>query len=344
MSARNPCFNPKNFTPAKGALLSLGQWQMLQLYLVDAQNLRLTPEEMPFASIREIYVKLNAQAIDFNRDVLPEAQGLGNKLVDYGRTASKSFQAMTKLMQSSTPDVKAILQLLNSLKNTATNYRKDAESVFDAISLYTLDTQQNLTDLNDGIRAEMSMIAKDKSEITVLQSDYTSVYANKQSAQSQIVRDQKVIRDTKYYSWIPFIGTAVATGEIISKEHNIQEQLDIISADVAEMQKITTRMNSLHKQVAQLVYSQNFNRHMVSEVTNAMNGLQLFQGAWGTIVQELEDVINNLNNAKSASLKDQKCLTSVYLATAATEWEQVGENAEAFTLNFYLQPASKTDV
>lgn len=344
MSNTNPCFNPKTFTPASGALLSLGQWQMLQLYLVDAQNLRLTPQQMPYQNVRDIYIQLNSQAINFHGTVLAQAQGLGNKLYNYGKTANLSFKAVAELMGQSAPNKKAILELLNNLKTTATKYQSDSETVYDGIDSFISDTQVEVTALQSAVKAEVKKIAADKSEILQLQSQYNTDFANKQAAQSKIVSDQKVINDTKYYSWVPFVGTAVAVGEIVAKEKDIKEQVDKIIADVADMQKLTAQMNALNAQVSQLIYSENYNNHMIKEINNAMSGLQLIKGAWGTIVTELGDVINNIDKSAGSALKDQKCLASIYLTTAADEWEQVGDDAETFNLNFYLQPASKNNI
>ncbi len=338
MKSTNPCFNPKIFMPSNTPLLSLSQWQMLQLYLVDAQNLRLTSAQMPYPNVLKIYIKLNVQAINFHGTVLPSAHSLGNNLFNYGQTASKSFSAIAQLMSDTSPNKDAITELMGNLKITALRYQSDSENIFSGISSYISETSEDVSQLNDAVKQEVAKAGADKLEITKLQAQYQGFYSDKQSAQAKITGDKNVINSTKYYSWIPFVGTAVAVGEIVSKEHDIAIQLAKIKSDVESMQRISVQMETLHKDIGQLNYASQYNTHMETEINNAMGGLNLIKGAWGTIVTELGDVIENINKASSSELKDQKCLASVYLTTAADEWTQVAEDAQSFTNNFYLEP------
>ena len=66
--------------------------------------------------------------------------------------------------------------------------------------------------------------------------------------------------------------------------------------------------------------------------------MQLIEGAWKTIANELGDVIQNIQQAASSELKNQPCLAEVMLTTAASEWQDVADDAQNFTLSFYLQP------
>ena len=341
MESVNPCFNPKTFIPSDTPLLSLGQWQMLQLYLVDAQNLRLTSAQMPYPDVLGIYVKLNKQAIDFHGTVLPRAHSLGAGLFNYGQTASKSFGAIAELMGAPSPDKNAVVELLENLKTTAASYQVDSEQVFNAIGRYISETNDDVKALDAAVKRETAKAGADRARITELQTQYSKDFTDKQIAQAKITSDRHAIDSTKYYSWIPFVGTAVAVGEIVAKEKDIQTQLKRIRADVEAMQALARQMQDLYTQIGQLTYTAKYNTHMATEINNAMTGLTLIKGAWGTIVSELADVIFNVNQASASALKDQKCLADIYLTTAADEWEQVADDAQKFTNNFYLQPMSQ---
>jgi len=338
MEISNPCFNPKIFTPSKKPLLSLSQWQMLQLYLVDAQNLRLTSAEMPYPDVLKIYLTLNSQAINFHGKVLPKAHSLGNKLFNYGQNASQTFGAVAQLMTDIKPNKDAIVELLDNLKTTALAYQNDSKEVFTAIDSYISQSNDDLKALDAAVLRETNKAGADKAKIIELQARYRSDFANKQAAQAKITSDQQIIKSTKYYSWFPFVGTAVAVGEIVAKENDIDTQLAIIQADIIDMQKLALQMENLQKEIGQLTYTANYNKHMAKEISNAMNGLTLIEGAWGTIVAELSDVIKNIGLASESTIKEQKCLASVFLTTAADEWQQVATDARIFANNFYLQP------
>ena len=104
------------------------------------------------------------------------------------------------------------------------------------------------------------------------------------------------------------------------------------------MRGLTAQMNALRADISQLTYSANYNTKMATEIQNAIGSLDLIKGAWSTIVAELGDIIVNVGKATSKELRNNPCLSAVYLATAAQEWGQVADDAESFALNFYMQP------
>jgi hypothetical protein len=337
MGQTNSCYNPKTFTPGNAPLLSLGQWQMLQLYLVDAMNLPLTSTEMPYADILAIYTKLHAAAIAFHGNILPKAQTMGNQLFNYGQTASRTFNGVVQLMSDATPNKEAILQLLGNLQTTAGNYQTDATEIFTGIESFISETQQDVSDLTAAVTRETDKIGADKLQIQSLQSQYDSKYADKQQAQAQIVSDQNTIDSTKYYSWIPFVGTAVAVGEIIAKRNDIKSLLNRIDDDIGAMRGYQNDIQKVSVEIAHLTYAAKYNQHMADEINNALGGMQLIESAWKTIASEIGDVAGNIRKAAAAELKDQPCLASIMLTTAANEWQDIATDANSFTLNFYLQ-------
>lgn len=334
----NVCYTPTTFQPSNTALLSIGQWQMVQLYLADAQNLNIGAGGTTNPAVLAIYTRLKTQAIQFSGAVLPAAQLLGNHLSAYGAMSKQSFGAIADLMDADTPNKTAIAELLGNLRSTAVTYQAKSEDIFKAVSAFITESQQDVADLKAAAAAELAKAAKDNTQITQLNLDYQSAYADKIIAQSNILHDQKVIDDTKYYSWVPFVGTAVSVGEIIAHEHDIKEQIARINADVAVMQQTTAEMNALRADISELTYTAKYNTAMAQEISSALGSLDLIKGAWGTIVQELGDVIANVQNATAEALKDNPCLSAVSLATAAVEWGQVADDAESFALNFYIQP------
>ena len=331
------CYSPKTFTSGNAPLLSLGQWQMLQLYLVDAMNLPLTSTDMPYADILDIYTKLHNAAIAFHGNVLPKAQILGSQLYNYGKTANLTFNAVVQMMSAAMPNKEAILQLLSYLQTTAENYQTDANEVFTGIENFISDTQQEVSDLTAAVTRETDKIGADKLQIQSLQSQYDLKFADKQQAQAQIVNDQNAIDSTKYYSWIPFVGTAIAVSKIISNQNDIKSQLNRINDDIQAMQGFQNEIQNVSVEIGHLTYAAKYNQHMADEVNNALGGMQLIESAWKTIASEIGDVVGNIRNAAAAELKDQPCLASVMLTAASNEWQDVATDANSFTLNFYLQ-------
>lgn len=334
----NACYTPTTFRPSNTPLLSLGQWQMVQLYLADAQNLSFAAGGTSDPAVLAIYTRLKSHAINFGGSVLPTAQLLGNHLSAYGSMSRQSFGAIADLMDADLPNKAAISELLGNLKSTAQTYRTTSETIYDAVTAFIAACSQDVADLKSAAKAELAKATRDNDEITQLHLAYEAAYSDKIEAQAKILSDQKVIDDTKYYSWIPFVGTAVSVGEIIAHEHDIKEQIARINTDVAKMQALTKQMNALRADISDLTYTAQYNTSMAGEISAALGSLDLIKGAWGTIVSELDDVILNVEKATAEALKDNPCLSAVSLATAAVEWGQVADDAESFALNFYVQP------
>lgn len=72
------------------------------------------------------------------------------------------------------------------------------------------------------LRLVGGMIESNNLRIQMLHAEYNAKYADMQQAQAQIVSDNDAINSTKYYGWIPFVGTSVAVGEIIAKKNDIE--------------------------------------------------------------------------------------------------------------------------
>lgn len=129
----------------------------------------------------------------------------------------------------------------------------------------------------------------------------------------------------------------MAVGEIIAKKNDIEYQLARIDADIRAMQTIQSQIQDVNMAIAHLTYAQQYNQHMIAEINSVISALQLIEGAWKTIANELRDVVENVKLATASELKNNLCLTTVQLTTAANEWLDVANDAQSFTSYFYLQ-------
>lgn len=338
MGIAKECYNPNTFTPDDKPLFSLGQWQMLQLYLVDVMKLNLTSQSMPYADVRAIYIRLHAEAMSFHGNTLSQAQNMGNDLYNYGLNAAQTFNAVVQLMDESTPNKDAIVQLLGNLKATAAHHQAGTTEIYQGVKSYISATHQDISDLAAAAKREIDKIGADRTKIVILQNQYQAKYADKQAAQAQITSDKHALNSTKYYSWIPFVGTVVAVDKIVEKRKDIANQLARIGGDVQQMQSIQQQIQATKKEIGQLTYASQYNQHMATELGNAMGPMQLIEGAWKTISDELGDVMSNVQLAAASELKNEPCLAAVALTTAADEWQDVGNDGHVFNMNFRIQP------
>ena len=337
MGLSSVCYNPKIFAPENNSLLSVNQWQMLQLYLFDAINLPLTSEKMPDPDVLAIYIKLHNEAVAFNNNVLPKVQILGNQLYNYGQTASQTLNTVVQLMDDPNPNKDAVLQQLSNLQAMAINYQDSSNEIYENIYLYISNIQEAALGLNTLLKQENNNIEADNLRIQRLQGEYNSKYADMQQAQAQIVSDNNTIDNAKYYIWIPFVGTTVGVGEIIAEQEDIKHQLDRINANSQALQGIQKELQDVNTIIAHLTYANQYNQHLVEKMNNVMPRLQLIEGAWKTVASEIGDVVENVKLAAASELKNNPCLSSVELATAANEWLDAAKDADSFRSRFYIQ-------
>jgi hypothetical protein len=329
------CYNPKVFTPRNSSLLSLGQWQKVQLFLVDAMNLPLNSDGLAYSDVLPIYKKLHAEAVAFHDNTLPQAHLMGNDLYRYGRTANRTLSIAVQLMDAPTPNKEAIVQLLGKLQTTAETYQTGANDLFRAVDSYIALIAGEISELDAALQRETAAIAASNSpQIVSLQKQYQSKYADMQQAQAQLVRDENQNNITKSYVFRPLIGTVLRL-DVVSDDLKVQKRR--IDTDIQEMQNIQRQIQGINNEIGHLIYVAQYNQHMATEMRNAMEGLKVFEGAWSTIASELGDVVENVKKAAEADLKNQPGLAGVALATAASEWQDVANDAHSFDLYFYIR-------
>ena len=341
MGLAKVCYTPKTFTPENKPLLSKGQWSMVQLFLVDAANLPLSTDQFPDEEAIPIFIVIHNAAAKFSTDTLPKSNSLGNRLYNYGSTAVSTFAALINLMDLPTPSKEAIQSLFASLKATADDAHTEATEVFNEVTAFidVLNTQKPL--LQKVIDNEVLKSGALAGQITILQNDIKSQRATITSAQSKIVHDQKVIDATVYYSWIPFIGTIIALAEIITSEDDIKQQINTIKTAIQAITTDNAELDPLNSKATQLTYANQFNTDLIAHLGDAKDSLKLIQGAWKTISNELGDILQNIDKAEDADLKNNACLAAVMLTTAATEWQSVANDAHNYMMNFYVTDQKK---
>ena len=166
MGIARECYNPTIFKPGNAPLLSLAQWQALQLYLVDAMNLSAAAQMKLPADVISIYKDLSAQAVTFHAGTLSQAQVVGNTLYRYGRDASLTFQAVVKLMDQRTPNKDAILQALGNLQQGAEKNKSLAQGVSGGIASFITATKQDSGNLELAAARETQIVSADNRFLT----------------------------------------------------------------------------------------------------------------------------------------------------------------------------------
>lgn len=336
------CYNPDSFTPDNQPLLSKGQWQQVQFYLNNCMQLPTkvgddpSKGEFPYADSVAVYKTIQASAHDFQSGALKGASAMANTLYNYGEQSKATFGAVAQLIANGSGDRVVLQKLLGSLKAATSGYQTDAQDIFSGTKTFadTIGTAKG--DLTAITKKYVDQAGGLKSDIETLKVDVETQHSIITEAQSKILGDKKVINSTVYYSWIPLIGTIIALVEIITHEKDIQDQLKKIKGAVTQLSQDNIKIAKDEASIAQLVYAETFNTKQVDLIAQVLPNIQKIEGAWGTIGNELGDVLGNIDKASDPS--SIPCLQNVALATAVNEWETVANDAHDFMLNFFVQP------
>lgn len=334
MTATNPCYNPAAFAPDNKPLLSKSQWQYVQLYLQDCAHL---PTNFPFADSQKSYNIIRSAATSFKTQTLPEAQKMANILFNQGESASSSFAAVLSLVSAKQATKETLTAIYQPLIDSATKARTAATAIFNQTKDFadTLGTQGSL--LTEYKQNYINKSGGLKTEIEALEASITQERSKIHSAQGKILSDNNVIKDTKYYSWIPLIGGIVALAEIISHDKDIQKQEGIIKDALKALEGYNATLQKDKSEMAQLIYAEKFNQEQVTQINTVLPDIQKIEGVWAAIGLELQDVLDHIKKARSQSeLTGITCLASLQLTTAQKEWGTVANDANDFLENFYL--------
>ena len=328
------CYNPNVFRPTNTPLLAKGQWSMVQLFLVDAANLPLTTSAFPDDKALPIFRKIHDASAAFASSVLPKSMATGSSLYSYGQTSLATFSAVVRILEQDNPDRTVLSSLFGNLTQAAATAKDAAGDLFSGTKAFVDELSRQKPLLERLVSDEVTSTGGLKSQIDPLSTDIEAQRAVVKAAQVAITEDQKVIHDTVYYSWIPFIGTIVALGEALAKQSDISSQMDRIHAAVQQIEADNRKLLPLQSQMNQLIYAQGFNNDQIAQVAQVTPVLQRIEGAWGTINQELGAVLGQISTAQDP--RAIPCLAEVALTTATNEWHDIANDAHDYMTNFYV--------
>ena len=328
------CYNPDVFRPTDTPLLAKGQWSMVQLFLVDAANLPLTTSAFPDENALPIFRKIHDASVAFASTVLPKSMATGTSLYSYGQTSQATFSAVVRILEQDNPDRSLLSSLFGNLTQAAANAKAAAGDLFSGTKVFVDELSRQGPLLEKVVSDEVTSTGGLQSQIDPLNTDITAQRAIIKAAQIAITEDQKVIHDTVYYSWIPFIGTIVALGEAIAHQNDIQSQMQQIQTAIKQIESDNRKLQPLQSRMAQLLYAKEFNNDQITQVAHVTPVLQKIEGAWGTINQELGAVMGQISSAQDP--RSIPCLAEVALTSAANEWHDIANDAHDYMTNFYV--------
>ena len=335
-----PCYNPAVFRPDDKPLLVVAQWRQIQLFLVTASQLPLTPDSYPEPRALPLFNVIHDAAGAFQTGVLPKAVALGQAIWDFGQSSMDTFGSIVQLMQQpGGPDKDDIAELYHELISIATEQEQEVAQMVTGTTTFSEALQQvdvPLQQLVAQILVELGPLAD---QVKTLTDDVAAKNAIIQAAQRAILEDQRIINETRYYSWIPIIGMIVAAAEIGVHSEDIENQKKTIADAAAVVQSDSAQLGALTDKINHLKMAETLLANLESMLEELLPLIQKISGAWNGIGGELAKVVQNIEKSQADELRSMPCLAENQLTTAVNEFESVRNDAHDFNMNFEMQPA-----
>jgi len=318
VETRNTCYNPKDF-----------------LFLANARNLPLSTDTFSDVDAIAVFQQMHGASKEFEEKTLPNALQLAKELYNYGMEARAIFSAAANLLRTSN-DRDSVRELFNKLIATARDCQHRSQEVHDGVSKFEYSLSIEKDKLDKIIDKEVNISQETQSRIEQLINENNAARARMQSAQARL-EDDGVKNATKYYVWIPLIGTIIALENIMRMNKDIQEQSGIINELIEALKKNNSDLDGLNSKIKMLTHCGDFSKGLVGEIKELIPSLEKIVGVWGTIALELSAVVENIEGG----IDPGACLAEVALTTAADEWAQVADDAHNFMMGFPVQPLSQ---
>jgi hypothetical protein len=249
--------------------------------------------------IAAILRTLQSDSTDFTTRTLPLAVSMGAALVEYGRTSTQKFEAIVTLLDNQA-NAGIVVQHLEELQAKASAGAAAAVNASSAMADYSNKVAASLSALDAFIKT----------------SPWFNTLGDLAQAKNQVAawtaQIEEMTRQLATY------GPDDPGRTIVG----IQLESAIATRDTLN---VLIEVKSLHLELQ-------------AQLGTAMPGLQHAQAAWNAVAIELQQVTTFAREAGARALKDVPCLAQVELATAASEWQAVADDAQNF-VDTYLRAA-----
>ncbi len=343
-------------------VLSTDEWFAIQRYVNNGLSKEIMPhteadfraflgENAPddlsdFIPLIDAYKAIFEHVTVWNDDTFPASVSLASDVFSYANQAEIYYKPILPLAEALTknPDDEDSRQKLDAilevLINQANDHHSRAEEVFQKIKLFADQTTQD----------SITLAGPDGE--TGLKKRYNDEYGEASELQQNIIKDTelelikleaatkeyekyvKIAATTPTYAWaLPPIGIIVAGsiagvyGDKATKALNrVKASRKIIEELNAELSMVTNLMNSIN--ASNVILSGN-----IESISAALPVIKKIQGAWGAISDDLK----NISSLVKINIQEAlPIIMDLGVEAAISEWEAVGELADAYRMNAYI--------
>lgn len=220
-----------------------------------------------------------------------------------------------------------VLPNANELGNAIYNYGSTAQATLNALSRMEKPGKDTLLGLFGNLK---DSAAEAKGGIETVMSGLASFNKATVSGGQALAELLESVKRT----------IAQANGTIQTSTKDLQQQLSAPNLDVtaveADIQSIQQAASQLAEvKLAGLTFSV---ASGVEAGTAAASDVKALGEAWGSLVNQLTQVLDTLANSTTDDLKQEPWLSEFLMARAEKTWQDIAAQAHDFMMNFYVTP------
>ncbi|MCK4257926.1 MAG: alpha-xenorhabdolysin family binary toxin subunit A [Halanaerobiales bacterium] len=342
-------------------LLSKAEWINVQVYVQDGLSLPVNTSELSellfgdgsssvsdFQDLLQEFIVVHGHCNTWKTETYPNTINLANNIVHYASKATVYYGALNEVVEeycnikfSENPNKEVLNMLKQKMKGivqilgkSAKDYATNADNVQKEISTFLDLCTKDQNDMKSLSKTYNQKYGKNSEQVQTLRKQIKEFRSEVDKLQKEYNRDVIIEATSATYGWIPIAGwiaAAIVDGvfakqmkELKKSINNLKDKIDkdnkIIRRDINLMNAIDIAENSL--------------KTILTDLQNALPVIEKIKGIWSSIYSDLVNIENVIDEDIS---KVPPFLKDCGIPLAIKDWKKVGQEADSFRVNAYVQ-------
>ncbi|WP_163398725.1 alpha-xenorhabdolysin family binary toxin subunit A [Flavobacterium fluviatile] len=339
-------------------ILSATEWLAIQTYVENALALPTTTEAFktylgegapadmaPFASLITAYGNINKHVTTWQKDTFPASVSLASDIVNYAKQAPTYYNPILPLAEKLKKDPNdkdskdALKGILEVLSKSASGHHTKAKTVAQKIQNFADDTQADkvvLTgvDGNGGLKKSYNeKYGATSKEVKEIKEDLELQQKILDKANKDYDHYVVVASTTPTYVWVWPFGTVAAAVVAGVYGDKAVKALEKVRATEQKIKNLNTKLATDALLIISVGNASSGISTTSDQIAAALPVIQKIQGVWGSIADDLNNIIETIDTNIAEALP---IIMNLGVQTAINEWTEVGKLAEAYRLNAYI--------
>ncbi|CAD6449396.1 cf2bf657-6cf4-4c0e-a4aa-4d25ddde8687 [Sclerotinia trifoliorum] len=179
-----------------------------------------------------------------------------------------------------------------------------------------------------------AQLIREGNDIASMQKKIDAARAELEEYQARIDDKNKVLTDAPKYMWVWPIGTFIGVGLVQNAKNEIKGMREAMEKVQAVMDEYEAKHKTASRLQLNIMFVNSQVNNLTGEIRPAMRTLELLQGAWISMVTDLETIKQLINN--DTDNIPPMILAKPQLQKIVNEWNELRDFASNYIQNSYL--------